>query len=99
MSRKSEALAALRELIASEGLLKAYRGLERVLDDPKSPPTALATAATSMLKAGGAFDSQVDDDVEKPGHEMTYQELQESIARLDRQLRGGAGEGGSDLFD
>ena len=82
MARKKTGLRELQELIRDEGLLKAYHALEKVLDNPNSPPTALASASSSMIKMGELLAR--DDSECKDPSEMTYDEIQEAIDRLRR---------------
>lgn len=72
---------AFRHRLETEGVTKAYAALIRVLDDPKSSPTALASAARTVVDMAG-LTKPSDDDRKKEPHEMNADELAERIAAL-----------------
>jgi hypothetical protein len=73
--------ANFRQQLMSEGVPAAYRALMRVLDDPKSTSTALASAARTILDVAG-LTKPTDADKPKEPHEMTAEEIQAAISRL-----------------
>ena len=79
MTSKSE----FRRLVRDEGVPAAYRGLMRVLEDPKASATALASAARTMMEAAGVLKAPPDEGAKQP-YEMTADELRAEIERVRR---------------
>lgn len=95
MTKKS--LAPLRARMREEGAEAAYDALMRVFGRKDASATALASAASSMLKAAGMMDKSDDSDGREP-HEMTADELQDRLDQLRQQQENGEDEAGS-VFD
>lgn len=85
--------AQLVEEIQTRGAWAAYYASLAVCEDDDAPANARAQAASNILRAGGYFAPRPDDSAPKEPSEMTYDELQASIAALR-----GKEEAGS-LFD
>jgi hypothetical protein len=75
--------------LVTEGLPAALEGALRVLRDPKSPAPAVATCATTVLRACGMLDRGAEPDDDKDPSEMTPGELsaiaRRAKARLDAE--------------
>lgn len=80
-----QARDALLHDIQVNGSRAAYEALLAVCRDPKAPAPARATAGTSLLRAGGYFAAPEERRRTKADHEMTPEELQAEITRLDRR--------------
>lgn len=84
MSR-AEAIRAHRDRIILESIPVAIAALTEVCGDRKAPAPARSTAGAALLRAGGMYDRQQEDDSEKSPHEMSPDELARAIARLERR--------------
>ena len=71
--------------LVTEGLPAALEGALRVLRDPKSPAPAVATCATTVLRACGMLDRGAESVEDKDVSEMTHGELT-AIARRAKAL-------------
>lgn len=101
MTNASGVSAALRRRIRTEGAEAAFEALMKVCRDPKSTSQALSSAGSAIFRAAGLLDRQEDTGERQPS-EMTYDELQATIARLRRgqPLDGDDGPGEVDsVFD
>jgi len=88
---RAEHIRQLRSVIAGE----AIAALRDVVNDPKAPAPARATAGVALLRAAGFFD-KADELAAKDPSEMTLAELKaatrKSRARIDQLSRSGAEE-------
>lgn len=73
----------LRELIETEGLEAAYKTSLAVCRDEKAPANARTQAASNLMRAAGLFALRPDGLKVKEAYEMTGEELQEGIDRLE----------------
>src|SRR5690349_17735372 len=80
---RREAMERARHLLQTEGVVAAVEALVGVCRDPKAPAPAKSTAGTSLLRASGFFDRAVNEP-DKELHEMTFDELRERTAQLER---------------
>lgn len=80
---RREAVERARHKLQVEGVGAAVDALISVCRDPKAPAPAKSTAGTSLLRAGGFFDKDAVAP-QKELHEMTFAELVEQSARLER---------------
>ena len=84
---------ALLERIMTEGAEAAYGAALDLCRDKTAPSQARSAAANSILRAGGYFDRQDDPARVKEPHEMTPEELDAAIARLEQQSKAGDDDG------
>jgi hypothetical protein len=77
-------LSKLLELVEREGINKTYRALVRVLDNDKSPPTALASASSSMVKLFTELSAKLEDGDLDPS-QMTLEQIVERTEELQRE--------------
>jgi hypothetical protein len=80
---RREAMERARHRLQAEGVEAAIDALISVCRDPKSPAPAKATSGAALLRAGGFFDKDATAPQKEP-HEMTFAELAEQSARLER---------------
>jgi hypothetical protein len=88
MPRK-DPLQAQRDLIHkihTIGLPAAFEALVTVCKDPKAQASSKATAGTTLFRAGGLFDKDVQKGRDKPPEEMTAEELAAALAELRARM-------------
>jgi hypothetical protein len=88
MAKSKLELAAEADSILEESI----ENVRKVFNDDEAPATSRASAVSSALRIYEILKG--DDPGDKAPSEMTYEELQASIGRLERQRQ--AGETGSD---
>jgi hypothetical protein len=79
-----EAREALDHELRTVGARAAYQALLEVCQDTKAPAPARATSGTALLRAAGYFNRENDRD-EKPIHELSMDEIERRIQKLNRQ--------------
>lgn len=72
-----------KHLIAAE---KATDRLIEKLDDPKTPHTALSNLIVTAFRLNGMLDAKGDNDKPIEIYEMTIEQLQQYIARIERSF-------------
>jgi hypothetical protein len=82
----SAARKRLRRKIQEEGADVIYQSLLDITCDRNASAPARATAATSLLRAGGFFDRWDDDLEDKQPFEMSRDEQLAAIAEIEREL-------------
>ncbi|MCA3441953.1 MAG: hypothetical protein INF52_01055 [Rhodobacter sp.] len=95
--KQSEVLARKRALmtrIQTVGAEAAFEAALAVCQDAKAPAPARATCATTILRAGGFFNSR-EDQAQKEPHQMTTAEIE---ARLS-EMRFGVAQSADDEDD
>jgi hypothetical protein len=97
-----EARDALDHELRTVGARAAYQALLEVCQDTKAPAPARATSGTALLRAAGYFNRENDRD-EKPIHELSMDEIERRIQKLNRQSaepkRQRRRRDGPDVFD
>lgn len=83
--QRREAMERARHKLEVEGVEAAVEALISVCRDAKAPAPAKSTAGTSLLRAGGFFEKDAAT-AQKELHEMSFAELAEHSARLQRDL-------------
>ncbi|MGO3928148.1 hypothetical protein [Rhodopseudomonas pseudopalustris] len=82
---EQDAREALTRKMRTEGAIIAYRTAVAICLDPKATAAAKASAVNSLLRAGGFFADQDADD-EKAPHEMTPNEINAALQKVEAQL-------------
>jgi hypothetical protein len=79
--------------IRTEGVELAYETAINICRDPKAPAPAKATAVTTLFRVAGYF-GKTDGDENKQPHEMSAEEIEARIRRLQQRR-----QSGSSVFD
>jgi hypothetical protein len=83
-SDASLARESLQHDLRTVGARAAYQALLEVCQDKKAPAPARATSGTALLRAAGYF-RETDRADEKPLHELSIDEINRRIQKLDRK--------------
>lgn len=86
MKSIEETQRELFQRIQTEGALVAYEAALAVARDPKAPPPARATAATTLFRVAGYFDRSAAADRDVEPHQMTPDQLAAELRRIRRHL-------------
>lgn len=93
-----EALARTQVRIKTEGLEAATDAALKLLRDPKAPAQAKSATINAIYRASGLF-GRTDDEAQPELHEMTPEQIDRQIRRLERSMRSAAsGSGGDGVF-
>ncbi len=92
-----EALERNLHRIRTEGLDAATEAALAVLRDPKAPAQAKSATINAVYRASGLFGRSEDDSEPEP-YEMTPEQLDRAVKRLEAQLRSEKSDEGA-VFD
>ncbi len=83
--------------IRTEGVVAAYEASLSICRDQKAPAPARATASMTIFRAAGMFDRKDGDKPAEP-HEMTADQLNAEIKRLEERQSQPAEDDDTDIF-
>lgn len=81
-----DALARNMLRIRTEGLDAATDAAISLLRDPKAPAQAKSATVNAIYRANGLFGSSARDEDDLEPHEMTAEQLERSVRRIERGL-------------
>jgi hypothetical protein len=84
---EDEARAWFQREVTTRGLRIALETAISVCCDSSSTPQAKANASSQIMRAAGMFDRKDDDRRRKPIHEMSLEEMDREIRRLQKPPR------------
>lgn len=93
---RREALERAKGRLQTEGVEAAVDALIAVCRDKQAPANAKSTAGSALLRANGLFDRGTTTP-DKELHEMSFAELTEHSARLQRELEAALREAETDV--
>ncbi|MCA0339643.1 MAG: hypothetical protein LCH99_07890 [Proteobacteria bacterium] len=86
----------LNEYLRVEAAPVAARALVAICNDPKAPKQAVSAAASTLLRASGHLKETADRGPNKEPHEMSAEDLQIAIDRLEHLAQKGRKD---EMFD
>lgn len=79
-----QAQADLLHRIRTEGIFAAYEASLAICRDKNAPAPARATASGTLFRVAGFFNKENTDAGDKQPHEMTPEELNREIQKIER---------------